>query len=94
MPPRNSSTKAFRKYHLSTSGNANPIPISKIYDHILKPEQCLDNEIFKEFNDYKSRMKNAGVDVQTQIKKIFKDDDDGDPRYINTSWYRNKLEGE
>ena len=39
-------------------------------------------------------MNNAGVDLQDHIQKIFKDDDDGDPRYVNQSWYKKKLEGE
>ena len=93
MPPRNSITKAFRKYHYVSTG-ATHVPIETIYDKILKPEECLDNQIKRDFDDYRNRMKNSGVDIQNEIQKIFKDDDDGDPRYINTDWYRSKLEGE
>ncbi len=93
MPPRNSMTKAFRKYHYVSTGGCH-IPLEKIYDHILKPEDCLDNAVKRDFDDYKNRMNNAGVDLQDHIQKIFKDDDDGDPRYINKAWYKKKLEGE
>lgn len=94
MPPRNSMTKAFRKYHYVSTGAAKPIPLEKIYDTILKPEQCLDSQIRQDFDDYKARMNNAGVNLEDHIQKIFKDDDDGDPRYVNQSWYKKKLEGE
>ena len=60
----------------------------------MKPEDCLDSLIPKDFAAYKERMKNAGIDIQSKIQKVFKDDDDGDPRYVNTDWYRNKLEGD
>lgn len=93
MPPRNSMTKAFRKYHYVSTGGSH-IPLEKIYDNILKPEDCLDNAVKRDFDDYKNRMNNAGVDLQDHIQKIFKDDDDGDPRYVNQSWYKKKLEGE
>ena len=86
-------TKAFRKYHYVSSGGVH-VPLEKIYERILKPEDCLDNQIFKDFNAYKDHMRNSGVDIQQKIQKVFKDDDDGDPRYVNQDWYKSKLEGE
>ena len=95
MPPRNSTTKAFKKYlSVSTKENRYHVPLEKIYDIILKPEDCLDCQISKDFTAYKERMKNSGIDIQTKIQKVFKDDKDGDPRYVNSEWYRNKLEGD
>lgn len=92
MPPRNSITKAFRPYHCAHTGVH--YSLEMIYDHILKPEDCLNSQITKDFEDYKKRMDNSGVNLQDHIQKIFKDDDDGDPRYINKAWYKKKLEGE
>lgn len=94
MPPRNSNTKAFKKYNYIKSPNAKIIPIETIYGNILKPENSINNEYYKSLEAYKKKMSDDGIDIQKRIQKLFKDDDDGDERYINTDWYKRKLEGD
>jgi hypothetical protein len=54
MPPRNSRTKAFRKYNYVKSPDAVSIPMEKIYNTILKPEDSIGNSIYKQFEEYKN----------------------------------------
>lgn len=93
MPPRNSNTKAFRQYHYDKSPTSKAIPLEKIYGTILKPEEAPKNDIEKEFQAYKTRMKEDGVDLQKRFNRMIKEDEDGDPRYIYKDWYKNKLRG-
>lgn len=92
MPPRNSKTKAFRKYHYVSEGSKK-IPIETIYNNILKPETAINNDYEKDFKAYKKRMEDQGIDIQKRIQACIKDDQDGDPRYMNTDWYQDKLKG-
>lgn len=94
MPPRNSMTKAFRAYHYDKSPTAQHIPLEKIYDMILKPEESVNNVHYRDLEAYKKKMADEGIDIQKRIQKSFKDDDDGDPRYVNTDWYQRKLKGD
>lgn len=90
MPPRNSMTKAFRKYHYVQSPNAQKIPIEKIYDTILKPQNAIGNELESEFEKYKAARLAQGLDLTSCIDEALKADDDGDPRYINKQWYKER----
>lgn len=93
MPPRNSNTKAFRPYHYDKSPTSPKIPLEKIYDSIIKPEDAPENDIKKEFDAYKGKMKEDGIDLQKRFNRLIKEDEDGDPRYIYADWYKSKLRG-
>lgn len=90
MPPRNSVTKAFRKYHYVKSPTSPVIPMEKIYDAILKPQNAVGNSWEKEFQEYKAAKLAEGIDITQYIDSALKADDDGDPRYINRDWYKEK----
>ena len=90
MPPRNSMTKAFRKYHYVPSPTSPKIPIEKIYDTILKPQNAIGNTFETEFEQYKAARLAQGLDLTSCIDEALKADDDGDPRYVNKDWYKEK----
>lgn len=91
MPPRNSKTKAFRKYHYVQSPNAQRIPMERIYDCIVKPQNAVGNKFEEEFRQYKASKLAEGIDITTIVDEMLKPDDDGDPRYINKDWYKEKV---
>ena len=91
MPPRNSKTKAFRKYHYVHSPNAQKIPMERIYDAIVKPQNAVGNKLEEEFREYKACKIAEGIDVGSMMDAVLKADDDGDPRYINQDWYKEKV---
>ena len=93
MPPRNSITKAFRKYNYVKSPTAQSIPMSRIYDKILKPEDCIGNSVQEEFEKYKQERVAKGLNLTGPLDKMIKDDEDGDPRYISKQWYKNRAKG-
>lgn len=91
MPPRNSNTTTYKPYR--KEGRSAKIPIEHIYDSILKPEKSINNPIFKEFEAYKQKAIFDGIDIEEKIQNIFKDDQDGDERYVNSDWYQDRLKG-
>jgi hypothetical protein len=93
MPPRNSRTKAFRKYNYVKSPDAVSIPMEKIYNTILKPEDSIGNSIYKQFEEYKNERAAKGMNLTAPIDRMIKSDEDGDPRYINKQWYKNRAKG-
>ena len=93
MPPRNSRTKAFRKYNYVKSPTAAVIPLDKIYDRILKPQEAINNDIQKKFEAYKQERIAKGLNLTAPLDKIIKSDEDGDSRYVNKQWYKNRAKG-
>ena len=93
MPPRNSRTKAFRKYNYVKSPTAPSIPMEKIYDKILKPQEAIGNNIQKMFEEYKAERRAKGLSLTSNIDKMIKSDEDGDVRYVNKPWYKNRAKG-
>ena len=83
-------TKAFRKYHYVQSPTSPKIPIEKIYDTILKPQNAIGNTFETEFEQYKAARLAQGLDLTSCIDEALKADDDGDPRYVNKDWYKEK----
>ena len=83
-------TKAFRKYRYVQSPTSPKIPMEKIYDTILKPQNAIGNQWQTEFEQYKMAKMREGIDVASGIDECLKADDDGDPRYINKDWYKEK----
>lgn len=92
MPPRNSRTKSFKKYRLLTS-HAKKIPMTKIYDAIFKPEECINNSFQRKFEDYKRDCFAKGLSATKSADESIKSDEDGDKRYVNKQWYRNRAKG-
>ena len=93
MPPRNSRTKAFRKHNYVKSPTAAVIPMDKIYDRILKPQEAIGNDIQKKFEAYKADRRARGLSLTSNIDTMIKPDEDGDLRYINKQWYKNRAKG-
>lgn len=93
MPPRNSRTKAFRKYNYVKSPTAAVIPMDKIYDRIIKPQEAIGNPIQKEFEAYKAERRAKGLSLTGNLDKMIKDDEDGDIRYKDKPWYKNRAKG-
>ena len=93
MPPRNSVTKAYRKYNYVKSETARRIPMDRIYGMILDPNDAIGNPIQQKFEDYKKERMAKGLNITGEIDRMIKSDDDGDPRYIGRQWYINKAKG-
>lgn len=93
MPPRNSRTKAFKKYNHVKSPTSPVIPLDKLYATILNPQKAINNPIYKEFEEYKNKNYSNGINFTDIIDKVIKADDDGDSRYINKQWYKNRAKG-
>ena len=93
MPPRNSITKAFRKYNYVKSPTAVQIPMEKIYDTILKPHEAINNMIQKQFEAYKQDRIAKGLNLTASLDRMIKSDEDGDSRYVNKQWYKNRAKG-
>jgi len=93
MPPRNSRTKAFRKYRYVKSPTAKSIPYDTILNKILKPYDAVNNPIFQEFEKYKQDKLIGGIDPGSIVDSVLKSDEDGDSRYVNKRWYINRAKG-
>lgn len=97
MPPRNSNTKAFKKYERYPLNieeeKAKHFTMEKIYGCILNPEDAIGNLYSKKFDEYKQKSQNDGIDLEVEFQKNIKDDMDGDNRYIFKDWYQKKIRG-
>ena len=93
MPPRNSKTKAFRKYNYVKSPTVTIISIEKAYDAIVKPHEAINNENYRQFEAYKQERIAKGLNLTGSIDSIIKADEDGDSRYVDKQWYKNRAKG-
>lgn len=97
MPPRNSITKPFKRYEKSSNNElwktGVTIPMGVIYEKILKPKQVMNNTYLESFEEYKRNKIKYKDPISSSFDKMLKADDEGDPRYINRDWYRNRAKG-
>ena len=93
MPPRNSDTKAYRKYRTIGPKNETNITKESIYESIIDPTKAINNPYNTAFEQYRAQKIASGEIISDSIDRELKDDDDGDPRYVNKKWYQNKAKG-
>lgn len=93
MPPRNSNTKAFKRYERIPSVADPRFTMETVYKNILNPEDAIGNKYSKQFEAFKKKSEDDGINIETEFQKNIKDDMDGDERYIRKEWYVKKIRG-
>ena len=94
MPPRNSYTKSFRKYKYDSPKVECSIKDEAIENALLKPSKAINNGYYISFEKYKHDKEIKGLNPADACIELEKDLEDGDPRYINTDWYRGRACGD
>jgi glycosyltransferase involved in cell wall biosynthesis len=64
-----------------------------LYDRILKPQEAIGNDIQKKFEAYKAERRAKGLSLTSNIDTMIKSDEDGDSRYVDKLWYKNRAKG-
>ena len=90
MPPRNSDTKAFRPYKCQNKNHNTGLDINSLF---YQPQDAINNEFNNSFQTYLAEKQSNGLDVEQVILDITKEDEDGDKRYVDKQWYRDRMRG-